>query len=100
MLEGSFWLNFKKIEGMKVITSKAYTLGEVVGFEVDTESWRVTSLNVKLTNEASTQLGFKKRFRSSTVSMSVLLVKAVGEYVTIDKSLEEIERSPYITEVK
>ena len=93
-------MNFKKIEGMKVITSKAYTLGEVVGFEVDTESWRVTHLNVKLTNEASTQLGFKKRFRGSTVSMSVLLVKAVGEYVTIDKSLEEIERSPYITEVK
>jgi sporulation protein YlmC with PRC-barrel domain len=81
---------------MKVITSKAYTLGEVNGFEVDTENWRVTHLRVKLTDQASTQLGFKKRFRSSTVCMSIYLIKAVGEFVTIDKSLDELERSPDI----
>jgi sporulation protein YlmC with PRC-barrel domain len=90
-------VNFEKLEGMKVITSKAYTLGEVKGFEVDTENWKVTHLHVKLTEQASTQLGFKKRFRSSTVCMPITLVKAVGEYVTIDKSLAEIEKSPDIT---
>ena len=93
-------MNFKKLQGMEVITSKAYTLGEVKGFEVDTENWKVTHLNVRLTDQASTQLGFKKRFRSSTVCMSISLVKAVGEYVAIDKSLTEIENSPDITACK
>ena len=82
------------------MTSKAYTLGEVKGFELDTENWKVTHLHVKLTDQAATQLGFKKRFRSSTVCMAVELIKAVGEYVAIDKSLNEIEKSPYITAIK
>jgi sporulation protein YlmC with PRC-barrel domain len=86
-------VNSEKLKGMKVTTSKAYILGEVKGFEVDTENWRVTDLHVKLTDEASTQLGFKRRFRSSTVCMSINLINAVGDLVTIDKSLDELERS-------
>lgn len=93
-------MNFEKLQGMKVITSKAYTLGEVTGFEVDTENWKVTHLHIKLTDQASTQLEFKKRFRSSTVCMSICLIKAVGEFVTIDKSLYELERSPDISACK
>ena len=93
-------MDYKKLIGTKVITSKAYNLGEVKGFELDTLTWKVTHLHIKLSDLASTQLGFKKRFRSSTVCMSVSLVKAVGEYVTIDKSLTEIENSPDITACK
>jgi sporulation protein YlmC with PRC-barrel domain len=96
----AFLLDIKKLEGMKVITSQAYTLGEVKGFEINTQTWDITHLYVKLTEEAATQLGFKKRFRSSTVCMAVGLVKAVGEYVTIDKSLTEIEDSPDISACK
>jgi sporulation protein YlmC with PRC-barrel domain len=93
-------LDIKKIKGMKVITSQAYTLGEVKGFEINVQTWDITHLYIKLTDEAANQLGFKKRFRSSTVCMAVGLIKAVGEYVTIDKSLTEIENSPDITACK
>jgi sporulation protein YlmC with PRC-barrel domain len=85
---------------MKVITAKAYILGEVRGIEADVDNWRITHLQVKLTDKAATDLGFKKRFRSSTVCMLVTLIKAIGHVVTIDKSLEELSRSFDIVECK
>jgi sporulation protein YlmC with PRC-barrel domain len=89
-----------KLVGMRVITSKAYILGEVKGIEADVNDWRITHLHVKLADEAATDLGFKKRFRSSTVCMPVSLIMAIGEVVTIDKSLEELSTSFEIVECK
>ena len=89
-----------KLKEMKVIGGKAYALGEVSGVEVDIEEWKVTHLRVKLTDEAATELGFKKRFRSSIVCMPVNLVTAVGDVVTIDKSIQELKSSINIVECK
>jgi len=89
-----------KLKGKKVIGGKAYALGEVNGAEVDTEKWKVTHLRVKLTDEAATELGFKKRFRSSIVCMPVTLVAAVGDVITIDKSIQELKNTIDIVECK
>jgi len=51
-----------KINGMKVITTDAFTIGEVSGAEVDTGLWQITHLHVALTNEITKELGFKKPF--------------------------------------
>jgi sporulation protein YlmC with PRC-barrel domain len=93
-------ISVEKLVGMKVITKRAFALGEVKGARVDTENWRITQLYVKLDDEAATRLGFKKRFRSSTVCMPVDMVEAVGNFVTIDKSLDELSRTQEITECK
>ena len=89
-----------KLVGMKVITAKAYIFGEVNGAEVDVDNWRITHLHVKLTDKAAIDLGFKKRFRSSTVCMPITLINEVGEVVTIDKSLEELSRIVEVAECK
>ena len=93
-------VSIDKLVGKKVITARAYILGEVNGAEADVENWRITHLKVKLTDKAATDLGFKKRFRSSTVCMPITLIKAVWEVVTIDKSLEELSRTFDIVECK
>jgi len=85
---------------MKVITAKAYIFGEVKGAEVDVDSWRITHLHVKLTDKAATDLGFKKKFRSSTVCMPITYINEVGEVVTIDKSLEELSSLVEVVEYK
>jgi len=90
----------EKLVGKKVITAKAYILGEVKGAEANIDNWRITHLQVKLTDKAATDLGFKKRFRSSTVCMPVTIISAVGEVVTIDKSLDELSKSFDIIECK
>jgi len=73
---------------------------EVKGAEANFDNWQITHLHVKLTDKASTDLGFKKRVKSATVCMPVQLIKAVGEVVTIDKSLEELSRTFDIVECK
>jgi len=93
-------VSIDKLVGLKVITAKAYILGEVKGAEVDVANWRITHLHVKLTDNAATDLGFKKRFRSSTVCMPITLINEVGEVVTIDKSLKELSRIIDIVECK
>jgi sporulation protein YlmC with PRC-barrel domain len=93
-------VSVEKLNGKKVIGAKAYTLGEVEGAEVNTDNWRLTHLHVKLTDQAATELGFKKRFRSSTVCMPVSLITAVGDVITIDKSFEELSKTVEIVEYK
>ena len=95
-----FVVGIDKLVGMKVITAKAYIFGEVNGAGVDVDNWRITHLHVKLTDKAAIDLGFKKRFRSSTVCMPITLINEVGEVVTIDKSLEELSRIIEVTECK
>jgi len=99
-LFGESLVSVEKLNGKKVIGAKAYTLGEVKGADVDTDSWKITHLHVKLTDEAATELGFKKRFGSSVVCVPVALITAVGDVVAIDKSAEELRKSREIVEWK
>ena len=87
-----------KLSGKNVIGAGGNVLGEVKGAEVNTSTWQVTHLQVKLANQASEELGFKKRFRSSTVCMPVSLVSAVGDVITVGKTLDELSKNPEITE--
>lgn len=85
---------------MQIISSKAHILGEVKGIEINTETWQVTHLHVKLDNEAAIKLGFKKRFRTSKICIPISFVKAVGELITINASFEDLKDSYEITECK
>jgi len=83
---------------MYVICAGGFDLGEINGIAIDTNNWRVTHLHVKLSKPASEDLGFKKRFRSSTVCLPISLVSTVGDNVLLNKSLDELSRYPEISE--
>ncbi|MCW3976346.1 MAG: hypothetical protein NWE77_00265 [Candidatus Bathyarchaeota archaeon] len=84
-----------KLMGRKVISEDAFTLGEVAGAEVDTRSWQITHMHVKLTDEATRELGFKKPFLGHlTVCLPVTLVKAFGDVVTLGNALQELKEVP------
>ena len=93
-------INIDKIVGLQVITSGAHILGEVKGATVDTKTWEIKYLNVKLSDKAAESLGMKKRFGSSVISVPVGMVLAVAHVVTLDKSLEDLEKSPDVKESK
>jgi sporulation protein YlmC with PRC-barrel domain len=86
--------------GLQVVTSGAHVLGEVKGARIDTKTWEVKYLNIKLADKAADRLGMKKRFRSSSISIPVSMVTAVAELVTLDKSIEELENAKEIVEFK
>ena len=91
-------MSFEKIKGMYVICAGGFDLGEINGGEINTVNWQVTHLHVKLSKAASEDLGFKKRFRSSTVCLPISLVAQVGDNVLLNKSLDELTRHPEISE--
>ena len=96
----NYTINFEEIIGLQVVTSGAKILGEVKGVKIDTSTWEVKFLNVKLTGEAAESLGMKKRFGSSKICIPVSMVQAVAHVVTISRSMEELESSQEIAECK
>ena len=93
-------VSFDKLSGMFVICAGGFDLGEINGVEMNTDTWQVTHLHVKLSKPASEDLGFKKRFRSSTVCVPISLVSSVGDNILLNKTLDELTRHPEISECR
>jgi sporulation protein YlmC with PRC-barrel domain len=93
-------INLEILIGKKVIGTGGYIIGELKGVTIDEKTWKVALLHVKLTDNTSEELGFKKRFRSSTVNMPIKMVQAVGDVITLSPSLKELSKSRKITEFK
>jgi sporulation protein YlmC with PRC-barrel domain len=90
--------SFDKVSGKYVICAGGFDLGNINGVEINTLTWQVTHLHVKLSKPASEDLGFQKRFRSSTVCVPTTLVSQVGDNILLNKTLDELSRYPEITE--
>ncbi len=79
----------------QVITADAYNLGDVIGAEVDTKAWKITHLNVSLSDDATRELGFKKPFLGHVdVCLPVELVQAYGDVITLRKDLANLKELP------
>ena len=85
-------LKVSRMNGMKVITADAYTLGEVDGAHADTDTWKITHLDVSLTKEATRELGFRKPMLGAlSVCLPITVVKNFGDVITLNKSLKEFK---------
>jgi sporulation protein YlmC with PRC-barrel domain len=81
-----------ELNGKKVIVANAFNIGEVEGAEFDPKTWQITHLQVKLNDDATKQLGFKKPPLSHvTILLPVGTVKAVGDVVSLSNSIEELK---------
>lgn len=52
--ENQIQMTPNKLEGKKVVSVKGNTIGQAEGFDVDTDNWQVTGLDVSLTDQAAT----------------------------------------------
>ncbi|MCW4017872.1 MAG: hypothetical protein NWF00_04220 [Candidatus Bathyarchaeota archaeon] len=77
----------KKLNGKQVIGANGYIVGEVEGISLKLEDWTIEGLQVGLTNDAATQMGFKRPFMSQIVIMvPPELIRSVGDVVTLKES--------------
>ena len=72
--------------------------GVVKGLAADFSQWRITHLQVKLEGNAAEELGFKKRFTSSTVCLPVSLTSAIGDVITINQLVSDLSNNKDIHE--
>ncbi len=91
-------ISFETLIGKQVIGTSGFIIGAVKGAGLDTTTWQVPQLYVKLTDNAATELGFKKRFRSSIVCIPTKMIQAVGDVITMSPPLKELGTSSEITE--
>jgi sporulation protein YlmC with PRC-barrel domain len=91
-------VSYEKLSGKFVICAGGFDLGNLNDVEINTKTWQITHLHVKLSKPAAEDLGFKKRFRSSTVCFPVSLVSQVGDNILLNKSIEELTKYPEISE--
>ena len=77
-----------------VITKDSFSIGEISEANMD-EDWRITHIQVKLTKEATKELGFKKPLLGHvTICLPVYYVKGVGDVVTLSRSRVELQKMP------
>jgi sporulation protein YlmC with PRC-barrel domain len=80
-----------KLEGKKVTGAEGYVVGEVEGFDIDLSSWKVTGLEVGLTDEAATELGFKRPFLSKVVVIIPSdIVRLVGNFIVLNETVDSL----------
>jgi sporulation protein YlmC with PRC-barrel domain len=81
-----------KIVGKKVVSVKGYAVGVVEAFDVDFSNWQVNGLQVGLTDDAATELGFKRPLMSKViVVIPSSAIGEIGNYITLDKTIPDLE---------
>jgi sporulation protein YlmC with PRC-barrel domain len=76
-----------------VVGDDARLIGNVTGVEVELlPTWRITHLHVRLTEETTKELGYKKPFLGSVeVLLPVSIIKAIGDLISLDKKATDIK---------
>lgn len=86
-------MKFSKLDGMKVVTLDGLNAGEISGIEIDTKKWEATHLHIELADQAVKDLSFKKPIIGHiTICIPVGFVKAVGDFVTLNRNLDGLKR--------
>ncbi len=84
-------LSFTCDEERKVITKDGRELGMLSGAVLDTKSWTVNYLQVRVTKELLLELGKKKPFgKPGTVSFGTNVVAVVGDVIQLTVDMKDL----------
>jgi sporulation protein YlmC with PRC-barrel domain len=86
-------LSDENLRGRTVIAADGQAIGEIVALFLDSDAWRVESLQVKLRNEVADQLGATRgMFHAGTLEMPVRMVQSVGDAVVLSVAAHELRQ--------
>jgi sporulation protein YlmC with PRC-barrel domain len=84
-------LSDENLRGRTVIAADGQAIGEVAALFLDSDAWRVESLQVKLRNEVADQLGAARgMFHAGTVEIPIRMVQSVGDAVILSVGAHEL----------
>jgi len=94
------------LNGKKVVGVNGDAVGEVKDIEFDLPTWKITNLQLKLSDKAAVELGIRKTAGSmgplsvtrgsNNVYMPVELIAAVSDVITINKTLFEVTQGQLV----
>lgn len=89
-------LSCNEIHQRTVIDASGTAIGEVDGIVMDPASWRVEALRVRLSREATEQVGAAKGlFRKAVIDISTTAIQSVGDTVLLRMRAEDLRALPH-----
>jgi sporulation protein YlmC with PRC-barrel domain len=86
-------LSDENLKGRTVVSADGQAVGEVAALFLDSEAWRVESLQVKLRNSVADQLGATRNiFHSGTLEVPVRMIQSVGDAIVLSVPAVELRQ--------
>ena len=74
----------ENLRGRTVIAADGHATGEVVALFIDTSTWTIVSLQIKLSKTVAEQLGASRGLlHAATIELPVRMVQSVGDTVLL-----------------
>jgi sporulation protein YlmC with PRC-barrel domain len=86
-------LSDETLRGRTVIAADGQAIGEVAALFLDSDAWRVESLQIKLRKESADQLGATRGlFHAGTLELPVRMVQSVGDAIVLSVAALELRQ--------
>lgn len=84
-------LSNESLRGRTVIAANGQVVGEIAAVFLDTDSWRVESLQIKLRKEVADELGATRGiFRAGTLDVPIRIIQSVGDTVVLSVATDNL----------
>jgi sporulation protein YlmC with PRC-barrel domain len=81
----------ERFRGRTVIAADGHAIGEVAALMIDTSSWSIVALQIKLQKAVAEQLGAARGLlRAATLDLPVRLIQSVGDAVLLSVPTPEL----------
>ncbi len=81
------------LRGRTVIAADGQAIGEVAALRIETDAWRVESLQIKLRKEVADQFGAARGiFHAGTLELPVGMVQSVGDAIVLSVAAPELRK--------
>ena len=85
----------EQLRGKTVIAADGQAIGEVAALFIDTSTWTIVTLQIKLSKSAAEQLGASRGLlRAATLELPVRTVQSVGDAVLLSIPTLELRQIP------
>ncbi|HZH17951.1 MAG TPA: PRC-barrel domain-containing protein [Archangium sp.] len=83
----------ENLKGRTIIGADGQVIGEIAALFLDSETWRVESLQVKLDRVIAERIGASHGiFHAGTLELPVRLVQSVGDTVVLSVVVDELRQ--------
>ena len=86
-------LSDDNLRGRTVIASDGLAIGEIVVLFLDSDDWRVESLQIKLRKDVADRLGAdRSMFHAGALEVPTSMIQSVGDAVVLAVAVDELRQ--------
>lgn len=74
----------ENLRGLTVVAADGHAIGEVSAVFIETSTWTIASIKIKLSKTAAEQLGASQSLlRAATIELPIRMIQSVGDTVLL-----------------